>query len=221
MSALFVDASAWAPTAVLMASLLGSGHCVAMCGGLILASAPSRRSQVVYHLGRLLGYLTLGGMAGWVGSQVLTSFLSWGAALFISSVFILMGIRLWRGGALHISIIPASITHKLFKIVRGRAFGVGLLSALLPCGWLHVFVLAAISARTALAGASLLFVFWLGTLPALSSASWLVDRFLRPVSRRAPRFAALILIAAGVLGVGIKAKPIFAKSEHVCHHSTP
>ena len=59
--------------AVLLASLAGSLHCAAMCGGfaVVAATAGGRGrvgGQVAYSFGRLLAYATLGAMAGLVGS---------------------------------------------------------------------------------------------------------------------------------------------------------
>src|SRR5690606_10362020 len=48
-----------------------------------------------------------------------------------------------------------------------RATALGLLSALLPCGWLYAFVLGAAATGSALAGALVLLTFWSGTVPIL------------------------------------------------------
>ena len=61
--------------AVLAASLLGSPHCAAMCGGFVCfyAGSGDRRGvagHVAYHLGRLAAYLTLGVLAGTLGSRL-------------------------------------------------------------------------------------------------------------------------------------------------------
>jgi sulfite exporter TauE/SafE len=60
--------------AVLVASLLGSVHCVAMCGGFATPAAGATgrraawRSTAAYQGGRLLGYLGLGAAAGLLGA---------------------------------------------------------------------------------------------------------------------------------------------------------
>jgi sulfite exporter TauE/SafE len=60
--------------AVLVASLLGSVHCVAMCGGFatVAGGAAGRRASwrgtAAYQGGRLLGYLGLGAAAGLLGA---------------------------------------------------------------------------------------------------------------------------------------------------------
>ena len=77
MSAPFIEAwNDWMniiPFAVVGTSLLGSGHCVAMCGGLIITVARTRSALIRYHLGRLLGYCILGSLAGMLGSTLWSS----------------------------------------------------------------------------------------------------------------------------------------------------
>ncbi len=206
MSDLYVDTTAWIPAAVLVASLAGSGHCVAMCGGLVVASAKTRGARIAYHLGRLAGYLALGAAAGWIGEAWLDQ-ASWAAALVLGLSFLVAGFRVWRGRPVHLAIVPAPMLSKLFRMAGAHAGIAGLLTALLPCGWLHSFVLGAVATRSPVSGAVFLFAFWLGTLPALGFAPWLVDRIFRPIARRSPRIAALVLVSAGVMSIGIKLYP--------------
>ena len=65
-----VDATVLVPTAVLLASFLGSGHCVAMCGGLVVATTRSALGIMFYHLGRLISYSTLGLVFGYMGERI-------------------------------------------------------------------------------------------------------------------------------------------------------
>lgn len=217
MSALYVDPTNWIPLAVLLASLAGSGHCVAMCGGLVLASARTPSSWIAYHLGRLAGYMALGALAGGLGATLLKHstedspglvWLSWLAAVLIGLSFLIAGTRVWQGHAVHLPVVPASVLSWFYKRGGRSAWITGTLSALLPCGWLHSFALGAIATQSPFSGAGFLFVFWLGTLPALGLAPWLTERFFRPFSRRSPKVAGLILITAGLMSVGMKIAPL-------------
>ncbi len=59
---------------VLGASLLGSPHCAAMCGGFVCFfsgqqdAKPSQLTHATYHLGRLISYALLGVAAGVAGA---------------------------------------------------------------------------------------------------------------------------------------------------------
>jgi uncharacterized protein len=219
LSDLFADIFPWLPWAVLGASLIGSTHCVSMCGGLVMAVAKTRSSKVAYHLGRLTGYMSLGALGGLLGSQFMFAekgfqpwqqLTSWIASLILGLGLLAMGVRVWRGGAPHFSILPGNLFPRLFSWSKGSAAGAGLLTAFLPCGWLHTFVLGAVATQSPVRGALFLFMFWLGTLPALGLAPYLTERFLRPLSARAPRMAAIILITAGVVSIGAKVAPTFS-----------
>jgi sulfite exporter TauE/SafE len=212
---------------VLGASLAGSAHCVSMCGGIVVATARGPRSWVAYHLGRLAGYLVLGAVAGHLGGRLLDASSSqrWVgllAATFLGAGLIVAGARVWRGRLPHIQVVSSRVLGLLYAKARGNAALSGLLTALLPCGWLHVFVLGAAGTQGARAGAGLLLLFWVGTLPALAAAPWVVKQVLRPAARRAPRLAAVLLILAGVATVGARVTPLIPSSEaratgHHCH----
>ena len=104
------------PFGVFVASLVGSGHCVAMCGGLVSSVAQTRSQVFEYHLGRLVGYTALGALAGWVGAQfLLTSefgILPWLSTALIALGFIVMGWRLWTGRTPHLFRIPPALWNR-------------------------------------------------------------------------------------------------------------
>jgi hypothetical protein len=121
----------------------------------------------------------------------------------------------------HFQLVPSRTLGALYSRARGNALVSGLLTALLPCGWLHVFVLGAAGTQSARAGATLLLVFWVGTLPALAATPWLVERVLRLAARRTPRLAAVLLILAGAVTVGARVAPLIPSGAqpipHHCH----
>lgn len=234
MSALSVDAMNWVPLTVFLASLAGSAHCASMCGGLVIATAKTRASWVGYHLGRLAGYLSLGALGGLLGERILASplasrWLPLISAMLLASAFFFAAFRIWFGRVPHLSLIPNQVLMRMYRGTQGNSFLTGLLTPLLPCGWLHTFALGAIATKSAAAGAAFLFMFWLGTLPALTTAPWLVRTAFRPLLRRAPRASALLLLCAGAFSIGSKLGPIVKvnpeaaatrTSTGTCHHPT-
>ena len=69
---------------------------------------------------------------------------------------------------------------------------------------------ASAATRSPLLGAAFMAAFWLGTVPALSAAPWLVRRALRPFSVRAPKLSAILLMLVGLAGLGLKITPWLA-----------
>ncbi|OFZ84330.1 MAG: hypothetical protein A2603_07435 [Bdellovibrionales bacterium RIFOXYD1_FULL_55_31] len=223
-------ATAFIPIAVLSASLLGSLHCLGMCGGLAVAVARSRKTAVYYHVGRLLGYIGLGALAGFLGETIFSSKLQgaipWVAALGLGSIFVFAGIRLWLDKPLHFTLPPILERSALsiLNSVTPDPFLTGFFSVLLPCGWLHSFVLGALATRNPVSGAVFLALFWAGTLPAMTAAPWIIQRILKPVAIRAPKAAGAILIFAGLAAFSYKIVPL-ARAHYGtqagchCHHS--
>jgi sulfite exporter TauE/SafE len=199
------------PSAVLLASFLGSGHCIAMCGGLIAAGAKSTLNICIYHFGRLLSYLMLGLLFGAIGEKAqiyFTGTASWMVAILMGLSFIFLGIYSWKGGA-HPP-LPATIQNLITtfsgKLLRqsaksGANIYAGLLGAFsifLPCGWLYSFALASASTQNPLSGAGAMFFFWVGTLPALTIVPLLFQKFLGPLRKWTPQISALLLIVIGI-----------------------
>ncbi len=191
-------------TAILVASLLGSGHCVGMCGPFAVlatgsaAEGPwSRRwgALASYHAGRWVTYLILGALMGGLGSVAdgLAVGAGWApiAARLVGGLMIVMGfvliVRWWRGKAGVVSHAPWALRWNQMlialrkrwhaKTASGAAFSWGLISTWLPCGWLYVFAIAAAGAGSVAWGMVLMTAFWIGTLPLLSLVpvgAWLI-----------------------------------------------
>lgn len=205
------------PSAVFIASFLGSGHCVAMCGGLIAAGARSAVNIVIYHAGRLFAYLLLGAFFGALGESAQIYFsgtVSWIVAIVMGLSFILLGISTWRGKvylpvprplqAFAVSLSTAVLQRSGRKSANVYAGLLGAFSIFLPCGWLYAFALASTASGSSAGGAAAMFFFWLGTLPALTVLPWLFQRFLGPLKKWSPQISALILMTVGFMSIAAK-----------------
>ncbi|WP_404309267.1 sulfite exporter TauE/SafE family protein [Neorhodopirellula lusitana] len=210
-------------SAVVTASLLGSMHCVGMCGPLAIfasgAGEKAPRRQVVlstslYHLGRLLTYTLAGLIAGTLGSLVDVGGQTLGfqlaAARLVGTVMIAIGlwklVSMWLPRSAATSgPTPSRIGGLLVKLrpivfglpPSGRAFATGLLTTLLPCGWLYLFALVAAGTGNPVSGGITMAAFWVGTVPALTAliagTQTLSHKFVQVV----PTAAALLLIVTG------------------------
>jgi sulfite exporter TauE/SafE len=96
-----------------------------------------------------------------------------------------------------------------WKNLRGRWIAaasaqpglLGLASGLLPCGLLHAWILVAAATLDPLHGATLLFVLWLGTIPALEFGSFAFQRPMQGLRRRFPRSFPLFFLALALLPI--------------------
>ena len=177
---------------VLVASLAGSPHCAGMCGAVVALAtctggAPAPRSlHVAYHGGRLITYMMLGALAGSAGALLELGGLLLGlqrvALIFAGAGIITLGVaQLLRYAGLQLPTAP--VPQWLHRFVMAghqrsfqlppvrRALALGLLTTLLPCGWLYAFAIAAAGTSSPLLGALVMGVFWIGTVPILLTIS--------------------------------------------------
>jgi sulfite exporter TauE/SafE len=202
-------------SAILAASLLGSLHCVAMCGPLVGLHGGVRtvRLALVHALGRLTTYVTLGLIAGLVGGAL---DLAGDLAMVQRAATIVAGVVIlgWGGLALVRALgqarVPARGRPRGDRFTAGlvqirtrkpaaRAWFIGVLTGFLPCGWLWAFVIAAAGTASAISGGLVLLVFWMGTVPAMTGVLALGGPIVGWLRRRMPAVTALALL---VLGLG-------------------
>jgi sulfite exporter TauE/SafE len=209
-----------APLSILSASFLGSGHCAGMCGGLATTIGRNRVSAFFYHAGRMISYTVAGALAGSIGksvffakeiSTILTSF----TAIIFAASFIFMGMQIWRGKAPHMpgGFHLTRLFSRMMNKTRGlnlaphlAQFVAGVFTLLLPCGWLYGFLVGAAATGSAFAGAGFMFIFSLGTLPALVTFS--VGMHKGVFARlRSPRISGSVFIALGFLTLWLRLVP--------------
>ncbi len=177
--------------AVIAASFIGSLHCVGMCGPLVAfaigdpkggRARSSKWLHVAYHGGRLSTYMLVGAACGLLGAAVDRGGARLGmhraAALAAGGMMVVVGLAAVMraiGARLPALALPRIIQRGILTGQRAafalaplpRALCVGLLTALLPCGWLYLFASYAAGTGSPLWGAAFMAAFWLGSVPAL------------------------------------------------------
>ncbi len=195
---------------ILTSSFFGSWHCAAMCGP-IATLMGHRKSLLPYHFGRMVSYLSLGLLAGSLGQFFLNSefvLLRWISAFLFGLILISMGLR-WFSPKFFKGLPSFLESHGIVTIIRRvqkfhlsqSGFVVGLLTALLPCGWLYTYVTAAIATQSPWSGIFVMFLFWLGGLPALSIVPSMIRQTLQAAPLKHQRIGGLILVAAGLYSI--------------------
>ncbi len=208
--------------AILIASLAGSLHCAAMCGGFAVAT----RGKLPYHTGRGAAYVALGLMAGaaagvldLAGETLLGVQRIAGVSLGVVLILIAARELGWlsrrpvllkiedRAAAGRIARLRRFTAQQLNKDGWLPAFIVGGLSAALPCGWLWGFVALAGATGGPASGAMVMGAFWAGTVPALLVVGGLSRVIGSRLRHLAPRITAVGLLLAGVLSLAGKWMP--------------
>ena len=211
-------------SAVFVTSLLGSTHCAGMCGAFVAFAVVGERQtraqlaqlHAAYNFGRLVTYAALGMAAGAVGSVLDTGGAIIGVqriALAFAGVCMIAfaGAALLRFAGVRVPKMPmpkimqGALLASHRRIARwpgvARAFATGLLTTLLPCGWLYAFVLVASGTGDPLAGSLVMAVFWLGTLPMLVAVGVGASSLAGPLKARLPLLTMVLLLVCGVFAV--------------------
>lgn len=197
--------------AALMIGLLGSGHCMGMCGGiaasLTLGKGQSPLLLISYNLGRLSSYVLAGALIGGIGlalhpyGVVLRSFAALvmiATGLYIAQWWMglnrleAVGGYLWRYlQPLSRTLLPIDAPHK--ALLFGALWG------WLPCGLVYSALIWSSSADSPLESATLMAAFGLGTLPAMMTTSLLASQVKSLLAKRLTRqISGLALIAMGL-----------------------
>jgi sulfite exporter TauE/SafE len=217
---------------VLSAGLFGSLHCVGMCGGLIAVASDGAAGireraavQAVYQIGRLVSYVVLGAVAGSLGRALDlvgraaglgeaaaivagATMALWGLAAMLNAA----GVRLPLPG---VRLLPNAVLSWLGRARSrppvARAALLGSASALLPCGFLYAFALAAAATSSAAGGALVMGALWLGNLPALLGFGLALGGALARLRRHLPMLGATAVFALGVFTLSSRVNvPAFA-----------
>jgi uncharacterized protein len=177
-----------------MLGLLGSLHCAAMCGPLMLAlpvppGGPARfvTGRITYQLGRVATYCLLGVVAGLVGKSIFLAGLQRWLSIALG-VAILAGFLISKKISLSAPVVRlvAKLKSAMSSQLQKRSFRslalLGMLNGLLPCGLVYVALAGAVSRGTLLDGIFYMATFGLGTLPTMLGIS--LSGKLFPVSVR-------------------------------------
>lgn len=206
-----------------LTGVLGTGHCIGMCGGLVGALSLSEAGQrggwtfhLLYNSGRIATYTVIGGIVGWLGSAMAYAdhFRTVTRTLLVTSdlFVILIGLgtaglfaRL-KVGRLEIP-APTQLLSRTSLLLRRlppamAALPLGLLFGFIPCGYLYAVAISAAQSADPVKGAVMLLVFGLGSTPALllfgGAAHWLSTRTRAWMLRG----AGVTVAAMGVLNLG-------------------
>jgi sulfite exporter TauE/SafE len=213
--------------------LLGSSHCIGMCGGFALALGSTRRSfvanlsrQAVYSLGRIFTYATAGaaaGFGGWRLMHALNSVMWIQAVLAISAGVLLIseGLRAmgWSAGRSPMS--PGSCLGPhffgaLLAASRLRSvFLAGIINGLLPCGLVYAYLALAASSGDMMHGWATMAVFGLGTMPVMVLVGSGGSVLKHTARRHLLRIAGGCVLVMGVISIfrGLEFLPGYGSSE--------
>ncbi|MBD3841899.1 MAG: sulfite exporter TauE/SafE family protein [Campylobacterales bacterium] len=206
---------------IMTIAFLGSfGHCVGMCGGIVMAYSSTKignewsktkqtLAHISYSFGRVLTYTMLGALFGFLGGVIAFSNTTNGFLLLIAGMFmVLTGLSL-IGKIKFLTVIEHSASKSSWYQASFRSllhsgtlfsfFLLGMLNGLLPCGFVYFFAITAASTADPFWGGVVMFIFGLSTIPALFSLGFFVGLFKQSGFRNIMiKFASIAVILFGI-----------------------
>ncbi|MFV0540696.1 MAG: sulfite exporter TauE/SafE family protein [Aestuariibaculum sp.] len=203
--------------------LLGSFHCVGMCGPIAFmlpvdrTNAIKKFSQIfVYHFGRLFSYSIIGLVFGLIGKGFYLFGFQQQLSIAIGVLMILVIVipqrifnkynfskPVYRG----IGKVKAALGSALKKKTSDTFLTIGFLNGFLPCGLVYMAVFASLAEGSALNGALYMLLFGVGTIPLMTTAVYF-SQFLKggirqKIQKVIPVFVVIIGLLFIVRGLGL------------------
>lgn len=201
---------------IFLAGLLGGGHCMGMCGGIVTAltlnlPAGQQRWKIMlsYNSGRLLSYVSAGVLLGGLAEAGLSLIATRPAqmALLVLANLMLIAMGLYLAGLSSaittLERIGRPVWSKLQPLLARllpirsakTALLAGMLWGWLPCGLVYSASLSALASGKAVQGGLLMLAFGLGTLPNLLLMGVFADTLRQFIQQKPVRLLAGLLVA--------------------------
>jgi len=174
---------------ILTTAFLGSvGHCIGMCGGIVVAYSSSKikpessylqqtASHLAYNFGRVTTYTILGAFFGLLGKVIAFTpttkgvlFVLTGLLMVLAGLSLLGNLKFLNSAEWSVSKYPwyqKSFKKLLTSNSYSSFFLLGMLNGIIPCGLVYSFAIIAASTASPLWGAVVMATFGLATIPAL------------------------------------------------------
>ena len=173
--------------AAFLTGLIGSLHCLGMCGPIALALPGADRSgggyllgRLLYNVGRILSYGLMGGIVAFLGVAAAMFEAQRWFSLALGIFLILLALRqyglLGRRLPAQDNFLNRAWRRGMSRVLQLRGYGglfaIGVMNGFLPCGLVYAGLFIAANSTFAWEGAAKMAVFGLGTLPLMLTVSW-------------------------------------------------
>ena len=201
---------------IFTSGILGSAHCIGMCGPFALTIAGTARTrqhnlarQAIYSLGRIMTYSFLGAMAGFAGMRLahaIPTMVNVPALLAVAAGLLLLYVGLGSTGVIRRSVTgsqaPCLGGTILGTFIKGYSlrdvFLAGLFTGFLPCGLVYAFLSTAAASTNMFHGTVIMAVFGMGTIPVMVATGLTGSLFSVALRKRLFAVAAWCVVLAGV-----------------------
>ncbi|WP_452220499.1 sulfite exporter TauE/SafE family protein [Lacinutrix salivirga] len=199
----------------LIFGLLGSFHCIGMCGPIAFMLPVDRTNSTkkvfqifAYHLGRLLAYSIIGLFFGLVGKSLYIFGLQQQLSIIIGVIMIivvLIPVKTFNKYNFSkpiyklISKVKSALGKALKKKTADTFLTIGFLNGFLPCGLVYMAVFASLAMQSAVKGSLYMALFGLGTIPLMTTAIYLGKFLNTSIKQRIQKAIPIFVVVIGAL----------------------
>ncbi|OBX25610.1 hypothetical protein LX77_00420 [Gelidibacter algens] len=199
----------------LIFGLLGSFHCVGMCGPIAFMLPVDRTNSTkkvfqifTYHFGRILAYSLIGLFFGLVGKSLYIFGLQQQLSIAIGVLMIVVVLIPTKTFNKYnfskpvyklISKVKSSLGQALKKKTADTFLTIGFLNGFLPCGLVYMAVFASLAMNGALMGSLYMALFGIGTIPLMTSAIYLGKFLNTSIKQRIQKAIPIFVVVIGIL----------------------
>jgi len=195
--------------------LLGSFHCVGMCGPIAFMLPVDRTNSIkkisqisTYHIGRILAYSTMGLFFGLIGKNLYIFGLQQQLSIAIGIIMIVIALIPYKTINKYnaskplnrlISKVKSKLGSALKKKTADTFLTIGFLNGFLPCGLVYMAVFGSLVSSSISEGILYMTLFGLGTIPLMTSAIYLGKFLNTTIKQRIRKAIPIFVIIIGTL----------------------
>lgn len=199
----------------LILGLLGSFHCVGMCGPIAFMLPVDRSNSTrkitqiaLYHFGRIFAYSLIGLVFGLIGKSLYIFGLQQQLSIIIGVLMIVVVLIPTKkfnkynfSKPLHkfISKIKSGLGAALKKKTADTFLTIGFLNGFLPCGLVYMAVFGSLASANAFQGALYMSLFGIGTIPLMTTAIYLGKFLNTTIKQRIQKAIPFFIVIIGLL----------------------
>lgn len=201
----------------LLLGLMGSFHCIGMCGPIAFILPVDRKNKtkmaaqtILYHLGRMTAYASLGLVFGYVGEGISMVGFQQKISLIMGLLMIILAfipttkvlrLKPFKAWNKFVYYIKNSLSYYLQRRSTIGFYVIGFFNGLLPCGLVYIALVGAIANGNPILGALYMAVFGLGTAPMMTLAIYLGNFVSVKIRNKINQLIPYAVVIVGVLFV--------------------
>lgn len=217
----------------ILLGLMGSLHCVGMCGPIAFMLPVDRSSNIrklgqtaLYHLGRILAYGFAGLAFGLLGKGLYVFGMQQKLSVAIGALMIIIVLvpdKLFSKYSLSkpvfrlISKVKNRLGRELKKKSPDTFLTIGFLNGFLPCGLVYMALFGAVAMGNPAQGSLYMMLFGLGTIPLMTTVLYFGGMLKGPLRQKVRKIIPVFVVLLGALfilrGLGLGIPYVSPRTE--------